>query len=432
MLTKKIFKLHSKDSESQSVFKNMSKLATGAGIAKVASIITVPIITRIYLPEHLAILSVFSSIIMILMPIGSFLYSMAIPLPKSNGAAINLTYLICFLITCTTLLFFIIFGVWGDYIFSKLSMKELTEYWWLIPIAIAALNIYELLQSWTVREKSFKLLAKTKISQNISGSLTKIILGLIGLKPVGLLIGQIVTQCGGIISIYRSIRTNLKSGKNHVSKKRMIFLFKRYSQFPIYRLPAQFLLAFTMRAPLFYFAYKFGENKTGQLGVAITMLAVPLALFGNTTAQAFYGEISKFGNKNPEKIYNLTKEITKKLFLVSLIPFSALLFLAPILFKIFFGQNWSDSGTYASILAVYLLTQFIYSPIANGIFNVFENQKIVLYIKSIRTIMILLTFYICNLYNLDDKMTLLSYALIQSLQYGLATLVVFKIIKSKF
>ena len=208
----------------------------------------------------------------------------------------------------------------------------------------------------------------------------------------------------------------------------MIFALKRFADFPKYRLSSQFLLIVSTKAPLLYFAWHFGPETTGQLGLALTMIALPMTLFGQTTAQAYYAEIAKIGKKNPEKIYNITKNITKKLFLVSIPPFLILLIGGPWLFQFVFGEIWREAGVFASILAIYLLSQFVDSPIVNAL-NVFEKQGYFLQINIVRCVIILVVFFLSFVFKFSTINTLMTYSVGLSLQRVFVYIRIMKTIK---
>ena len=112
-----------------------------------------------------------------------------------------------------------------------------------------------------------------------------------------------------------------------------------------------------------------------------------MTLFGQTTAQAYFGEIARIGKKQPQEIYRITQSVTRKLLLISFIPFFILLFLGPWLFQFVFGEVWREAGVFASILAIDLLPQFVTSPVMN-ILNVFEKQSYYLQIGFMRLCLI--------------------------------------------
>jgi len=411
-----------------SIFRNMAMLASGTSVAKVIGTVSLLIITRIYLPEHMGVLSVFTALTAMLIPLGTLRYTVAIPLLKSDRLATNLAMLCGMFLLIISTLIFLFFWFFASDVFNLLSMNQLLPYWWLLPVTIAGTGLYELLTNWAVREKAFKPLAKTKIWQSVIGSTVKIGLGLLGMKPLGLLIGQVFTQAGGILSLLKSFHRKLKANFKHVSRKRMVFLLRRYADFPKYRLPSQFLLILSTQAPLLFFAWHFGAETTGQLGLALMILALPITLFGQTTGQAYYAEIAKIGRKNPQEIYNVTKSITKKLFLISIPPFLVLLLFGPWLFEFVFGELWHEAGIFASILAVYLLAQFVSSPLVNAL-SVFEKQLLFLMINIIRAVGIVLIFGTSYGLRLSPDKTILVYSLALSMHYIFTAFIVFKVIK---
>lgn len=406
----------------------MAMLAYGTGVAKVIGTVSLLIITRIYLPEDMGVLSVFTALTAMLIPLGTLRYSVAIPLLKSDRLATNLAVLCGIFLLIISTLIFLFFWFFASDVLNLLSMNQLLPYWWLLPVAIVGTGLYELLTNWAVREKAFKPLTKTKIWQSLIGSIVKIGLGLLGMKPLGLLIGQVFTLAGGVLSLLKSFHRKIKANFKHVSKKRMVFLLRRYVDFPKYRLPSQFLLILSTQAPLLFFAWHFGAETTGQLGLALMILALPITLFGQTIGQAYYAEIARIGRRKPEEIYKVTKNIAKKLFLVSIPPFLILLFFGPWLFQVVFGKVWREAGVFASILAVYLSTQLVSSPLINAL-SVFEKQWMFLMINIIRVAGLVIIFGTSFGLQLNSKSTILVYSLAMSLHYIFIAILVFRVIK---
>jgi O-antigen/teichoic acid export membrane protein len=405
----------------------MAMLVSGTGIAKVIGMLFVPVITRIYQPEHMGVLSVFTALTAILVPFGSLRYTTAIPLPKNDGAATNIAVLCGLCLLITSILTFLVFWVSAPSLLRLLSMEKLLPFWWLLPFAFASTGLYELLSSWAVREKAFKPLAKTKIWQAITSGSFKIGLGFFGFKPLGLLIGQLFNQAGGVLSLSISFWGKFKLNYRHVSKSRILFVAKHYADFPKYRLPSQFLLVLSTKAPLFFFAWQFGSGSTGQIGLALMILALPITLVGQTTGQAYYAEIAKIGRRQPEKIFKLTQSITKRLFLVSIPPFLILTFFGPWLFQVVFGQMWREAGLFASILAIYLLTQFISAPMINAL-SVFKKQKELFFLNIVRLLLISFVFSISFAFEIEPAASLLLYSVTLSIYYTLISITVLRII----
>lgn len=414
--------------QSRSVFKNMAILATGTGVAKVVGALSILIITRIYTPEDLGVLSVFVSLLALLIPFGSFRYAMALPLPRHDVLALNLVVLSTFILIAVSLISTLLLALFVQPIMNLLSMPMLIPYWWLLSIGLFGAGLYEILQLWAVRKKSFKLIAKTKVWQSFLGAITKIALGLVGLIPIGLLIGQIIVQTAGVFSLSRGLLKSIKINQKKINKRRMFFLLKYYRDYPKFRLPSQFLMVFSVQAPLLFSAWMFGAEVTGQLGLALMALALPISLFGNSVGQAYYAEIAKIGRNEPEKIYNLTKKVTLKLFYIGVVPTLFLFLLGPWFFKLVFGDEWSQAGLFVSILAGYLLMQFISAPIVN-VLSVFEQQLEFLFINIRRLLLILSVFLLSYIYKMDIVATLTIFSLTLALHYLWVVFSIFKVIK---
>ena len=403
----------------------MGILASGSGVAKVLGFAAYPVITRIYSPDDFGVLAVFTSAIAILVPFYTLRYSVAIPLPKNNGLALNLMALGLGLIVIFSALLSFLFITFGDAIFSFFNMAEIANYWWLLVLGLVGAGLFELLTSWATRVKQFSPVAKATIWQSFSSATTIIGLGLLGIKPLGLLIGDVVKRGGGIITLSRHFFSDLRINLQYLAKNRVVFLSKYYKDLPLYRLPSQFLLVFSAKIPVLYFAFQFGSEPTGQLGLALMVVAIPMSLIGSNTAKAYYAEISKIGMKNPEMIKNVTTSITKKLLMLSIVPFLFILLTSPWLFRFVFGSEWIDAGWYASILSVSLLAQFTTSPIVNTL-SVLRKEYYYLTINFIRNAIIVSVFTLAYFIDLNSFITILLFSLFISLH---RIYVYFKIIK---
>ena len=411
----------------KAIFKNMLKLLTGEGIGRVIGMIATPIITRIYLPSDMGVLSVFASLVAILAPFGTFRYSIAIPLPKNDIIASNLAVLSFFILIISSSLIFLVLFIFGEPILSTFSMESIITYWWLIPLVVFGLGVFEIISQWAVRKRSFTALTKTHISQKIIGVITKIGLGLINIKPLGLLIGDAMSQIGGIGSLGSHFRNDIGTYKKSISLKKIVYNAKKYIIFPKFRVPAQFLLLLSGNIPILFFAWNFDGATTGQIGLATTFLSIPITLISRSIGKAYYSEIASFDRRDSTEIITLTKRIMSKLLKLSIIPFLIILVFGPWCFKVFFGPEWYQAGIFARIMSIYLIARFVYSPISEGLFNVFEKQSYLLILEITRFMIILSIFFCAYIFNWTPLFTIGIYSIGLALQYILSILIVFKI-----
>ena len=114
--------------------------------------------------------------------------------------------------------------------------------------------------------------------------------------------------------------------------------------------------------------------------------------------------------------------------MVSIPPFLILVFFGPWLFEVLFGAIWREAGTFSSILAVYLVTQFISTPLVNAL-SVFEKQLMFLMINIVRIAVLIIIFGISYVLQLSSENTILVYSLSLSLHSIFIACLVFRVIK---
>jgi len=410
------------------VFKGMATLAIGTGVARIIGVASIPVLTRIYSPADYGVLSVFTSLVLMLVPIVTLRYVVAIPLPRHDGLAMNLMALSAGLMLCITLAVSLVLWAFGPALLGLVSMEVLAPYWWLIVLGIVGTGSYELLSMWATRRKAYRIIAQTQVLQSAVGSLLKIGLGLLALKPLGLLLGQVVAQSGGSGSFVARFKSDFQRTAGMITRRRMAFTASYYWGFPVYRLPSQFLLVFSMQAPLLFSAALFEAEATGQLGLAMMALALPVNLLGQSIGKAYYAEVAKLSRKAPGEILEITKSVQKRLFAIGVPSALALIAFGPALFSLIFGETWLLAGIFASILSVSLLFQLTSSPLMQ-VLNVFNQQKLFLAINAVRAIMLIALYLVVRITSLSAVPFTIAYSGLMTLFYLVISYAVIRFLK---
>ena len=380
------------------VFRGMVTMALGSGAAKAIALLVVPLLTRIYTPDDYGVLSVFTSLIFLLVPFLTFRYVMAIPLPRRDGLAMNLLVLSGLLMLVTTSLVTLALGLFGETLLAPFSMEALVPWWWLLGLGMLAL--------------------------------AKLGLGLAGFTSVGLLVGQVVTQSAGTGSLFRRFRTDLRQNWRYVSWSRLKKTASLYRRFPTWRMPSQVLLAFSIQAPVLLTALIYDAGTTGQLGLAIMAISLPMALIGDNMSKAYYAEMSAIGKKHPRKIRRITWSVIRTLTVLSIAPVAVLALFGEPLFTLVFGEQWGAAGQYAAILSLFLLSQFATSPVVR-VFSVMGRERVFLFINIQRALFILLAFAPGWLLGWPIEATLWAYSILLSVHRVLTVVFVFRALNSE-
>lgn len=410
-------------------FQNIAVVAGGNATARLIGIVAAPVITRLYTPEEYGLFSVFISIIGVTGSLATLRYAVTIPIVKEEKLVSNVIKL-CFLITFSlSLLWFLVIELLGGFIAVKLSAEQIQSYLWLIPVAFFSKGVYEALNNLAIRHQKFRLITRTKVSQGISSTGVKIGLGAAGVTPLGLFVGQITQEAAGIISLFFRLKKLSPVFNEKFSWPGIKYVAKRYKKFPLVQSWSQLLLALGAQLPVLMLGAFYGVEIVGVFGLAQNMINMPIDLIGQSVAQVYYAEISKYGRSNPKKIYRLSVSLIKKLFWVGLIPVGSLLAFGPWLFKLVFGPEWIDAGVYARFLSILILTRFISSPIAN-IFNLYEKQSLQLTLNVIRVVFVFLVFYLSNIFKLSALDSVGIYSILMTVYYAFLTIIVLRVVKN--
>ncbi|PMP00971.1 hypothetical protein BCS95_15095 [Vibrio breoganii] len=402
-------------------FKNIAKLMLGTAFGKVVAFIAIPIITRLYNPSDFGILASFTSLVTILAGISTFRYCVALPLPRVDKTAYYLLNGCIAILLINTISLYILLIFQGDNIMKLMGMEEIENYVLLIPISVGLLGFYEVLVNFFIRKRNYSLIAKVTLFQSIFGNLVKILLGLIFNGPLGLITGQLLSQFGGGI-IY--IKVEYKNIIKSFSLYRIKRILACYISFPIFRLPSQACLLLSTNMPILYFSSFYGTSSTGQLGLALMTIGLPIGLIGNSVSKAYYGEIANLGvNKNKE-IFSLSCQLLKKLVVISIIPFFTLFFFSELIYSIVFGSEWIIAGKYSAILCIYLVFNLISSPFVN-ILNILNLNGIFLWVNITRLLLLLAVFYLSYYLEYSEYVTLYNYSLVLSFHYVFVAILCF-------
>ena len=116
--------LHSRIKSSE-FFRNLLTLMTGSGLAAFITVISAPLVTRLYTPEDFGVFALFISITSVVGAIACFRYDVAIVLPRYNYQAVQLASLSIALCVFVSLVMVVFFTVGSKYISAFLTNQKL-------------------------------------------------------------------------------------------------------------------------------------------------------------------------------------------------------------------------------------------------------------------------------------------------------------------
>lgn len=354
-----------------SFVKNVSVLVGGTAFAQLIAILALPILTRLYSPEDFGVLAVYSSLLALISVVACLRFEIAIPMPKKDEDAAVLLFLSLLSVVVVTLLTTLGLFVFSSQLLGATSGK-LAGYIWLIPIGVFFAGLYAALQYWATRNKVYPLIAKTRMTQAISGSSTQLGFGFFGIAPFGLLVGQLLSVGAGVFGLSRYFLKNHLGYFKNINFKNVKLVFKQYDRFPKYSTWEAFANSGAIQIPVILIAYYAVSAEAGFLMLAMRLLAAPMGLIGGAVAQVYLAEAA---DKNHD---GLLKEFTHKtiwnLLKVGAPPLLFAGLTAPFIIPLIFGSEWQRTGILISWMVPWFLMQFVISPVSMAL-HIKNSQK---------------------------------------------------------
>jgi len=348
--------------------RGVTLLAGGNAWGQLILLLASPILTRLYSPEDFGLLALYMAITGVLQVVLSLRYEMAINLTETVHEAIALLKLCLIFVVFFTLLTFVVVLLYSGSIATALGAPLLANYLWMLPISVLLIGCFNVFNYWCVRESAFGLIAQARLKQVLASLVVQ--LGGASFGPGALIGGQVANQAIGM-SLLSKRATRLPEFRT-VTLSDMRQALIRYRRFPIYSTWALLLNRASVQLPTFFFVALFSPVAAGLYALANRVLKAPAGVFISALNSVFLKSAAtahKEGN-----LRELTLETHKNLTLITLPPLLLLAIIAPELFRIVFGEQWSTAGEFARWMTILVFFSMVASPLT-VLFSVYEKQS---------------------------------------------------------
>lgn len=407
-------KVKSKAKLNSQFFKNVFVLVSGTGIGQLLSIVSLPLITRLYSPDEYGILTIYLAIMGIL-SFGSLEYNKAIPLAHDNKLALNILSLSVIITTIITLIISIVIFFMKE-IFALSAIEKFSSFIYFVPVGVFFSGLYMSISHWAYREKEYAAVGKSKVSQSFIGNGTMIFSGFIGIGEIGLIIGGILKTGAGAHNLLRLFFINQKRNLRYINMELMILSLKKFKKFPLFLAPSEFFKKMSSHVSTIGISILFGAKAVGSYGITLTILSIPSGLIGTAVGNVFFVEVAKSGKNEPQKIKDLSNKLLRKLIVIGIFPLIIILIFGPVIFELVLGDKWREAGVLSRPIAVMTFMTFIFSPVSR-VFEVFDKQKDQMFLNFFQVILVTLVFTVSYVFSLSSTFTITISCLVVSLLY---------------
>lgn len=391
-------------------FKNIAFLSMASLIGKIAGIIALPILSRLYTPEAFGHYSIYFALLMAFPLIASMKLDFAVTISREKNTARLLAVGAFISLTTVSTLSILIVGamIWLGILPYEYSLIP------FICISIFFAGGCDILRYWGVRYDQHGIYGKAQVAQSFSVIIAQLALFFLGAQIYGLIMGDTISRLFMFAVLFHTFRkeifVNIKWG-------RLFRVIKAYiTRFMTYTLTNFLHVSPNIVLPIFITSM-YSEHENGFYLMGYQIIFSVTSVIISSLSQVLLGKMATL-QKDPDY---LLKNLNRVLIILAALGFPcmlALVFFGPQLYTLILGDQWARAGHFAQILAPAIYIQLALAPVLS-IFMILrrpEKQLVIDFVWSFATmICLILTWY----YKFDAITLLTSFSIVTALSFVL-------------
>lgn len=392
------------------IFKNkfiisVSALASGSMIAHLISVLTTPIMSRIYSTNDFGYNALIISTATIIIGFITLGLSSAIMAPDQDNesdSVLSVSLSISFVLGTV-----IVVGGYIALYFFKVTPFGIIKNidWILLYLCVLLLNFSGHLNIYANRKKMNKVLFYNSIIGTSATLLVTIPLGLFKMGGIGITIGTISASLVQVAQMLYFTKPHLKIP----SKDEIIFTIKKYKDFVKYQYPSNFIGSFSYQLPNQLISSSFGTTNLGTYNMTEKMLGIPSRLIAAPIGTVYFRTVSEH-HKKGINFSDFTFKLILGIMILAFIPLVTLIIWGGEIFSFVLGKQWYDAGILSSFLTLVYIMYFCetttsYCRVAIG------RQKANLLVSFFRLSITMISLYIGIIFFKSFYLTVVSFSI---------------------
>ena len=398
------------------------KLVTGTVLAQAITLLLSPLLTRLYGPEAFGVWALFSSISAIIGVIACLRYDVTIMLPESDEEAASLLGVSLFAVGAVSISTLVAVLLGRSAIISVLNAPEIGPWLWLVPVAVFVNGVYLALSVWSSRCRRFGRLSAARVGASATSSAVQLGLGYAGSATAGSLVASSLAGTG-VSTVVLGAQIGREDGavlRRGFRWKRLGQGLRRYRKFPLLGSTSSLLNTISWQLPALLLQRFFSAEVVGYYALANRLLKVPMDLVGGAISQALFPRLAVA--RATGQLTEVVEAAYRRLIKIGFAPMLVLGIVAGDLFRIAFGDRWTEAGVYTQILSVWIFFWFISSPLSS-VFSVLEMQEFALKLNIVILVTRFLSLGVGGMMG-DARLALILFAGSGVLLYGYYSLAI--------
>ena len=367
---------------------NVVFMLAGTVLGQAASVLLSPILTRLYTPDQFGYLSVYTAALTILGVIGAAGFDGALPIAASAKELANLLAVSAVALLGTTGVLTLATWLLPDVLAATPWLAPLADYRFLLPIGFICLGSYYVMVAAATWLGAFQHIARTRITQGLSGPLSQIALGVAGAGAPGLAIGFVIGQSSGTFLLLARVYRDVPGLRGTVSWQGIAAVVRRYAYFPLFASWAR-VLEMAGSGPVLFLVFSacYSPQIAGYMFLTERVIGRPLLMVSTSLLQVFTGEAGQAVRQDPARFRRRFHQVVPRQLLLATGWILLANLLAGWAFPILFGQQWSAAIPYMRALSPAYLALAVLHPVSTSL-QILERQVLAASWQAARLILV--------------------------------------------
>lgn len=404
-------------------------LIKGTALYQLITVASLPIITRLYSPDAIGLISIYLSFFNFWLIGLSLRYESALLVSKDGNESYLLYRLSMIIVVVNALLAVPLLKLFQYFNFLGLSvLPSWTP--WVAGLSLLGYGLFMLKRSYYLRLGEMRIISLSAVCRGFGNVFTRLLMGWLGFGILGLLIAEVIGSWAAYVTSFKNRASKISERITTTTVNRYVLynVARKYSKFPRYELPSSLINQFALVLPVLLVGIEYGSAAAGLFGMARLVYALPNSQIGASVADVFQYKLAEFQrNDSIEKGLDLFYKLTWKLGLFACVTFLLAIVLAPILVPLIFGQSWREMGTIIILISPWFSLALVVSSLSRALI-VLQKQELKLVYDFLSLILVLLSYYIA----VEYKFELTSYVALLSFGMCISYFIYYFIIRYAF
>lgn len=333
-------------SQEPSFFRHVGLLAGASAVGPLIAFAAYPALTRLYDPAQFGVLGAFEATLAIALSFCTLRYHLAIAVPDDDVDAAALVT-VSVLASAVTSVLLAALLYWTTVHGQRLDrLDSIAHLSWLLPVATFVSGTALALAGWHTRRRSFRQVAASRIAQGFVQVAVQLTLGMLAVLGAGLVAGLVSARASALAVL--SGRTGLMPALRRVSLARLVAVAKQHRRLPLVSTGSAIVNIAGQQLSVLIVGLSFGAKTAGLYNLAFLSTVGPAHLVSQAIEQSFLSRLR--GAEREARVPELAHDVFRALVAFTAVPASVFAAVAPDVFTLAFGADWTPAGEFARCL----------------------------------------------------------------------------------